>query len=490
MKPMIFLLRKHRYSLILTAMIILFSLYFSYLSLMRYWTFNSSYYDLGIMDQTVYNTFRGRVLELTNPTGVNTFRRMAIHNDILLALFAPFYFIYSGPETVLVAQSILVALGALPVYFLVRYVVRSRILSLVFSFSYLMYVPLQRATLFDFHAVTVATTILLFMVYFAVRARYRISFIFFILALFAKENVALTTTLFGVFFILKGIKKSYKPTIYFGLLIAGLSIFWFIESVWIVIPFFRQSLHFAITRYSEFGSTPQGVIGGTITHFNQVIQRIFHSDTARYIYVLFAPLAFFSLLAPLWSAIAIPEFAINLLSNNWNMQNIFFHYTAVITPFVFIAGIYGSRRLMRIAPFITPLMVSILILITTGAMSYFKGPFPFSRERVIYIPSEYQLHHIQLWRKTLKNENLIISATPKIAPYFTNRKTFYLFDKRYVLADYVVIRTDAIELKHYPYNTEYLKDTIDDTYKELQENPLFENIFNQNGIEVYKRIKR
>ena len=171
------------------------------------------------------------------------------------------------------------------------------------------------------------------------------------------------------------------------------------------------------------------------------------------------------------------------------MRNIFFHYTAVITPFIFIAGIYGTRRLMKKFPLITPLIISILIFTTTAAMSYFKGPFPFSQERVIYIPPEYQLHHVELWRKTLKNENIIVSATPKIAPYFTDRKTFYLFDNRYVLADYVVIRKDSVEFKYYPYNTERLKDTIDNIYKELQENSLFENIFNQNGVEVYKRIK-
>jgi len=486
---MIFFLKKHKYLCILFVLIIFFSFYFSYLSLMRHWTFNSSYYDLGIMDQTIYNTFRGRLLELTNPTGVNTFKRMAIHNDILLVLFAPFYFIYQGPETLLVLQSVIIALGALAVYLLSRYVVRSRGLSLTFSCAYLMYVPLQRAILFDFHAVTVSTIFLLFMTYFAVRRRYRTSFIFFILSLFAKENVALTTMFFGAFFIFNGIKKSQRQTLFFGSLIAIVSIFWFIESIWIIIPFFRQSSHFALSRYEEFGATPQGVIGGIITHPDEVIQRIFHSDTARYLFVLSAPLVFFSLLAPLWSVITLPEFAINLLSNNWNMRNIFFHYTAVITPFVFIAGIYGARRLMRKLPCITPLMISLPILIATGVMSYFKSPFPFSREKVVYISPAYQLRYIQLWRKTLKNENLIISSTPKIAPYFTDRKTFYLFDNRYVLADYVIIRTVEIESRHYPYNTKGLKDTIDGYYKELQKSPLFENIFNQNGIEVYKRMR-
>lgn len=486
---MIFFLKKHRYIFILTLLIVCYSLYFSYLSIARHRSLNSSYYDLGIMDQTVYNTFRGRFLELTNPSGVNTFKRMAIHNDILLALFAPFYLIYQGPETLLVLQSVVVAFGALAVYLISRFVVRSQILSLIFSFAYLMYVPLQRATLFDFHAVTAATTLLLFMTYFAVKRRYRMSFIFFILALLNKENVALTTTFFGAFFIFNGLKKSYKPTLYFGSLICVISIFWFIESIWIIIPFFRNSSHFAIQRYSEFGTTPQGVIGGIMTRPDEMIQRIFQTDTASYLFFLFVPLTFFSFLAPLWSVITLPELAINILSNNGNMRNIFFHYTAVITPFVFIAGIYGTRRLMKLFPLITPLMISILIFMTTVAMSYFKGPLPFSRERAIYIPPEYQLHHIELWSKTLKNENLIIASTPKIAPYFTDRKTFYLFDKRYVLADYVVIRKDSFESKHYPYNTEGLKDTIDNTYKELQENSLFENIFNQNGIEIYRRIK-
>src|SRR3989344_5193636 len=111
------LISKRTIKIVLWFMILLYIGYFSYFTILRYQTLYSSYFDLGIMHQTVYNTYQSikkldisRFLELTNPYGPGQIKRMAIHNDILLAFLAPFYFIYPGPETLLVIQTIILAL--------------------------------------------------------------------------------------------------------------------------------------------------------------------------------------------------------------------------------------------------------------------------------------------------------------------------------------------------------------------------------------------
>ena len=119
---MLAFIRNHKIKIILWMLVLLYIGYFSYFTILRYRTLYSSYFDLGIMHQTVYNTYQSikkldisRFLELTNPYGSDQIKRMAIHNDILLAFLAPFYFIYSGPETLLVIQTIILALGAFAV---------------------------------------------------------------------------------------------------------------------------------------------------------------------------------------------------------------------------------------------------------------------------------------------------------------------------------------------------------------------------------------
>ena len=201
---------KYKIQILLWVFIIAYSVYFSWFSVLRYKTLYASYYDLGIMHQTVFNTYQSlktgdwsKFLELTNPTGAEQIKRMAIHNDPLLALLAPLYFIYPGLDTLLVVQSIVLALGALAIFKIANFIFQknryAQFLSLIFALSYLLYPPLQLANIFEFHAVTLATTLLLFMFYFWLVKKYWFSFIFFGLSLLAKEQVVLTTMMFGLY---------------------------------------------------------------------------------------------------------------------------------------------------------------------------------------------------------------------------------------------------------------------------------------------------
>src|SRR3989338_5416535 len=104
-------------------LILLFAGYFGVYNVLRYQTLHSAYFDLGIMHQTVFNTYRalvtgeyGRILELTDPHGSANFMRAAVHVDMIMALFAGLYFINPSPATLVVAQAVIVALGGWAVY--------------------------------------------------------------------------------------------------------------------------------------------------------------------------------------------------------------------------------------------------------------------------------------------------------------------------------------------------------------------------------------
>lgn len=105
--------------IVVSIAVIIFTLYFSLFTIARMRAMYANYYDLGIMHQATYNSYQAivtgdwsRILEQTNPFGPEQIKRMAIHTDFLLALLAPFYIFYQGAETLLVIQSIIVALGA------------------------------------------------------------------------------------------------------------------------------------------------------------------------------------------------------------------------------------------------------------------------------------------------------------------------------------------------------------------------------------------
>ncbi len=489
MKNIIRAISNHKITLILWLFIAAYIGYFSFFSILRYRTLYASYYDLGIMNQTVYNTYQAikthdwsRVLEMTDPDSSIQIKRMAIHNDILMAAFAPFYFIHAGTETLLVIQTIILGIGAWAVFKIAQFIFQKNkykeLLSLIFALAYLLYSPMQRANIFDFHAVTLATTLLLFMFYFFLVKRYRWSFLFFILSILSKEEVALTTAFFSLYVLF--FNKNNKSSRIYSLAMLVISIVWFKLSMSVIIPFFRGGHHFALSYYSDFGDSSTGIITGIIGNPFSLAKYLFRWDTLTYFFYLLGPLGFLSLLSPIHLLIATPEFAINLLSSDWNMRNVIYHYTSVIQPFVFISAIYGANKLMSLRG---GKKIAATIIVFTLIFSYFKSPLPYSREAEIH-PFKYPqapYKEVAFWAGILKDDSLKIAATGQVAPHFSSRRYLYLFSDRYRLADYIVIR--LTEIYNYPE-----KNTLIPVYNHLVHDKNFQLIFQDKGLQVFKKI--
>lgn len=500
------------YTLILFILILAYIVYFSYFTILRLNTLGAYYFDLGIMHQAVFNTYKAivehdpsRILELTNPFNSDQIKRMAIHNDVLLAVLAIFYFIHSGPETLLVIQTVILGLGAFAVYGIATHIFKShtrkRLIGLFFAVAYLLYSPMERANTFDFHAVVLATSFLLYMWYFWLKRKYALSFIFLLISLLSKEQVGLTTFFFGLYIAYRYLQAkkinphmSEKKELVFAYLVMLISVSWFLLSMAIIIPYFRGGKHFALDYYGDFGDSSLGVVTGIFKNPMSLTKYIFHIDTARYFWFILGPLAFFSVFAPLQLLIAAPEFGINLLSNNWNMRNVIYHYTSVIQPFVFISAIYGLHNfnsfLVHIKsklPFLLKknqlVLLFVLLLISSGTFSFFKGPLPYSKERDLnaFFRPEPEAQDARFWANTLSDENLKISTTGKLAPLFTSRRYFYTFSSHYPLADYIVLRLN--EVYTFPE-----KKSLIPVYEKLSKDPNYTMIYKKGRLEVYKRI--
>lgn len=494
--------------ILLFICICIYSLYFSLYTINRYQKLYMHYYDLGIMHQTVYNSFKAiqtgdfsRILELTNPHdySADQIKRMAIHNDMLLALLSPFYFIYAGPETLLVLQSVGVAFGAVFV-FMISGVVFSEykyrdFLGLAFSLAYLLYPPLQNANSFEFHAVTFATTFLLAMFYFFLIKRYKWSFVFMILALLSKEEVGLTIAAFGMFILIDRYKHkkifSFESifrfmqkiltdiSLSYSLIFIVIGIVWVTLSVAVIIPMYRGELHFAAKYYDHIITQPW-----------KIPYYLSRKYVITYIWDLMGPVGLLSLAAPLQLLIAAPEFAINLLSNNANMRDTYFHYQTVIAAFVFISTIYGTKFLanfaesnMKIKKEKAYVIIIGVLLLSTAVSSYTVSSLPYSKQGG---PHQWQARNandddIIFWKQKLDQDQTRVSTTGHLAPHFTSRQYFYDFSWKYIYADYIVI--DPVDAK-----TGYLKETSAPAYKVLQDDPKYIKIYDKDGIEVYKKI--
>ncbi|MCA9371977.1 DUF2079 domain-containing protein [Candidatus Woesebacteria bacterium] len=521
---------KHLPFILLILGTLTYIIYFSLFSINRYEKNYSHYFDLGIMNQAAYNSYQavktgdmGRMLEITDPhAATRQVKRMAVHNDPFLALAGMFYFIHEGPATLLVLQAVVVALGALIVYALTCAVLNnnhhSAWLGMLLGYTYLFYPPLQRAVAFDFHAITLSVTFILAWYYFFIRKRYIISSFFFLLALTTKENVPLSTGFFSALLLLQEMKN--RPALYsikqplnmlknvfmhrknrYLLLWGMLSVVWLVVTMAVIIPRAEGGSHFGSSYYSYILARPWDVPFFAL-----------RSNAREFVFSLLAPVSFLPLISPFFALALVPDLLVKILSTNENLINTYFHYDALLTGFIFIATVQGVKRIVADFPDMFAkfpqrinriiqvmnvhtmektaidkrmLSVSVIVVIVTILCSIKYSALPFARRPELhpFAPAPAKYDDVIYWKNKLKSDSLIVSTTGSMAPFFTSRRMYLDFAMDYNVADYVVI--DTWDAEH-----GFLKNDSKPAYDLIRIDPEFERIYDNDGIEVYKRVKK
>ncbi len=453
---------------ILCFLFILFVLYFSVLSILRYNNFYTGRFDLGNMDQAVWNTAHGRIFQITDPNGTDIISRLAYHADFLLILFAPFYYIWSDPRMLLLLQTVIVGIGSFYLYFFAQSILKNKNLALLIAFTYLMYSPLENSILFDFHAVTVATTFLIASFYYLEKKKYIFFSLFLILACLSKEEIWLIASLFGLYILLK---KPFKK-IGFIMTVVSFAIFYFLVDF--AIPHSKGTQHFALSYYSDFGDKPSNVIRNILLNPIKTFGILFQQEQLSYVFKLLLPLGFLPLLFPAAIIFAAPDLLIDLLSNNSNAHQIYYQYTAPITPFLFIASIYGVFHFLKKFPKIPPLVIGLYLFITTIFSAYTLGPLPQSLKPNIdmLIKPLWYAHDIDKFLSQIP-KSYSIAATNNLGSHLSRRQKIFTIPVGVEKADIVAfLLNDPFaqpSLKQQKAMAEDLKTKEDDKYTLLYE---------------------
>ncbi len=431
----------HPQESILICLSIIYTAYFAIVSFLRYDNFYTGRFDLGNMAQTVWNTTQGRIFTLTDPNGTDIVSRLAFHADFILILLAPFYSIWSNPKILLLIQTLIVAGGAFFVFSIAKDILKNKNLALIFSFMYLINPSVQRVNIYDFHAVALATFFLLGTFYFYKKKKYIYFLIFALFAALTKEQIWAIIALFGIFIFVFQRKKALGLSIF----IASSAIFYFL--IWHAIPNALGSSHFALKYYSEFGDSPGNIISSIIFSPRKIFGILFEQSRLTYLNQLFLPVGFLSLLAPLNLLFALPDLLINLLSNNPHLHQIYYQYTAAITPFIFITAIYGIGVIRK--KFKLSNTLSIIYLLSVSLIgAYMYGPLPGARGANLDMfrpPSEKK--HIENYLSSIP-VTYSIAATNNIGSHLSHRERIYTVPQGMDEADMVIfLLTNPYKIK-------------------------------------------
>src|SRR5215207_9617729 len=99
------------WGLVITALLAMSgALFMAAASLGRHAAYQSNAYDLGFFDQIIWNTSRGHFFE----TSFVKYNFLGQHFDPVLLVFAAFYRLGAGVESLLIAASLMASLAAVP----------------------------------------------------------------------------------------------------------------------------------------------------------------------------------------------------------------------------------------------------------------------------------------------------------------------------------------------------------------------------------------
>jgi uncharacterized membrane protein len=317
---------------------------FGLLASLEHRAFETGRFDLGNMVQAVWSTAHGRPLDVTELDG-DQINRLGAHVDPLLAAFAPLWWLWPSPTMLLVVQAIVIALGALPVFWLARKHLRSQWMPALFALAYLLYAPVQWLALDEFHAVALACPFLLYALWYLDEERLLAALPFLALAALTKEELPLVVAGLGVWYALARGHRLAGALI----AVAGTALTAFYLTV--VMPHYRGGDAPAFyDRYDAVGGSPGGIVKTLFTDPVVLLQALTESRDLTYLLQLALPLAGLFLAAPLLLIPALPELAANLLSETATQTSIEFHYTAPIIPFLVAGTMLGAARVPLLAP--------------------------------------------------------------------------------------------------------------------------------------------
>ena len=501
---------------LLLALITFCAILFSYLSVIRHYTFNTAVYDLAMYDQAVWNTSQGRpfAINLLEDTMPGLTNKLGDHVEPILLPLAALYLIRSNPDVLLVVQAMALAVLIWPLYHLVRDRSKSVRLAGVAVALYLLHPGMWNALLFDFHPVTLGAALLVFTLWMLVQRKHLAAAIFAILAMMCKEQIGLSVAMLGVYAILfvkrparrapaaqtererseAKSKDASKLVRYFqarnwrfGLLLIVIGMVWSAVALGVIIPAFQPAgTSYYLNRYGRLGSTFAEVLLSPIARPDVFWPMISGPKRVAYYGDLLLPLGLLPLVGFEMLLPALPDMALNTLSAFAPSRTLDYHYAIIAVPFLILATAWGIDRLARwMGRWVNQRMVliaaSVFALIAMGAyqIDRYHGFVPLSDRYA----GTYTIEPRDSigWQMAAEiPPDAIVSGQFTLLPHVSQRQRAHIFP-RLEDAQYVFLDTQgAIE----PFQTQA---EYQAAVEAIRNDPSFEIISEQGGFILFQR---
>ena len=309
----------------------------------------SGFYDLGVMDNIVWQTIHGRLFFYPQ-YGMSYF---GDHFAPILFVFVPLYAIWAHPLVLVVGQAMALAVGSVLVHRIALTHLEpdraegdemrlARYGAWAVTVLYALHPALLHIAMFDFHPVALMIPLSLGAYYGYLTRRWLWLAVCLVLLAACQEEAAITVAAFGLYILVFGRTTSER---WIGAVTSVAAALYFVLVMTVIIPAFQPRAASAgwtyVSRYAHLGGSMGEILKTLALHPLDAVVRSFETYKLKTLLELFLPLGLLPLLG--WRAllVALPGLAYTYLSAHPNQFVIRYQYFAPVLGWLVVSAIQG-----------------------------------------------------------------------------------------------------------------------------------------------------
>jgi len=487
-------------SFFLWVAIIIYCSIFGTMSILRYLSFHTTFFDLGIYDHAIWNIAKRGDLSYLYWG----------HFRPIVGIYSFFYRLFPSAITLLVLQTLAIGLSAVPLYYIAKDKLGHGFYGLVIVIIFFLYSPVEYNNLENFHADHLIILFMFLGFYFLEKDKPFTFLLVCLPGLFLKEPLILSISMMGFYAVVR--HRMYKS----GTFVFVGSLLFFFLVINVIMPGltgidngegFKRS-------FSYLGNNVFEIVKTTLFHPGLIVKELINVWKLAYLAFIFVPLLFIPLISPLSLLPALPALTISLLSRLPNHYWIQYHYTAAVIPGLFISLIYGLKFLGDRAGHLSVWFKKLVwinlskdrvlktsvctILIVCLYYNVVLSPSPISvffwKKRVwqqasnryyrnFYVIEKRDRILDNTVREFISREASVSLQNSVNSSYLAHREDYYSFPHKIDEVDYVVLDQKRAH---------YVMDKLDEEEYEKEFDKLMKShqiIFSYDGIYIFKRVK-
>lgn len=413
-------LAKHSLKILIIA-IILYIVVFVGISYIKLDLHEYNALDLAIYNQVFWNSAQGDLFGMT----IHPHSYIGDHFEPLMLLLLPIYMLFQSPFTLLILQTIFIALTAWPLYRIAKNHLGKSIAVLIALF-FLLNPFVQNANAFEFHILPFAMFFLAWAAVFYIKKKFLPFMIAGFISCYVREDVSLVILLFGILALVdrKSLKWILTPL--------ALGSIWFVGALTLISRANPDGAYKFFAYYPALNEGGLNIIGFIANAGDALFTGLFSIGTLILLVALLVPFLALPLLAP---RMLIPAglIALQLFLTGFTELVLKTHYSVLLLPFLFIATIFGIQKVkdhppsfLKQVPKRTALVVGILSITTLYGTLTFGPLIPSIGILSSYNDKQSQRIEMNMLIDSVKETDAVVASFAPLTELSARKKAYSL----------------------------------------------------------------